>query len=73
MLRVAPDMALQKEGTTEDDTSEPFHTSAPDGATAGLPYATHVLAAGDVNLIVQRESNVYTDPFLPRTAVGDPK
>ena len=53
MLRVEPGMAPQREGTTEDDTSEPFHTSAPDGATAGLLYATRDLTAEDVNLVMQ--------------------
>ena len=52
MLRVEPGMALLREGTTEGP-SEPFHTWAPDGATAGLLFATRDLTAEDVNLVVQ--------------------
>lgn len=80
MLPVAPGMVPQKEGTTEDDTSEPPTFPLAYGATVlfdvdapELPSAIHNLAAKEVNLSVQRDSNVPSSATPTLSFLGVPR
>jgi hypothetical protein len=80
MLPVAPGMVSQKEGTTEDDTSEPptsplaYEATVLFGVdTPELPYAIHDLAAKEANPSVQRDSNVAGSATPTLSFLGVPR